>query len=247
MAAGATRAESHLPTGLKALIFDTFGTVVDWRGSIIQEGNTWYGVNGVHIDWATFADQWRAEVAPEMNRVRIGELPWTNLDVLLRLVLDKLLTKRGVQEVSEVEKENWNRVWCRLRPWPDSVAALTRLKVKYTIAPCSNGNVALISNMAKYSGLPWDLILGAELAHHYKPDRQAYLTSVNLLGLRPEEVMMCAAHRDDLNAARSFGLRTAFIHRPNEYRPNRQAETANSGDYDVVADDLLDFASKLDA
>jgi 2-haloacid dehalogenase len=233
--------------GVKALIFDIFGTVVDWRGSIIDEGTAWGKTKGLNIDWPRFADRWRAGYTPTMDKVRKGELPWTNLDGIHRMLLEDLLEEFRIEGLSAEEKEKWNRVWHRLKPWPDSVAGLTRLKKKYTIAPCSNGNVALLNDMAKHSGLPWDLILGAELARHYKPDREAYLTSVSLLGLKPEEVMMCAAHLGDLNAARSFGLRTGFIHRPKEYGPSRQADSANPEDYDVVSESMLDLASKMDA
>ena len=235
------------PAGVKALIFDVFGTVVDWRGSIIEEGNAWSRSKGLNIDWARFADRWRAGYAPAMNKVRKGEVPWTNLDGLHRMILEDVLKELRIGGWSEQEKGNWNRVWHRLKPWPDSVQGLTRLKRKYTIAPCSNGHVALINNMAKHAGLPWDLILGAELAKHYKPDREAYLTSVSLLGLKPEEVMMCAAHRSDLDAARSFGLRTAFIHRPNEYGTSLQADSAKPGDFEVVSESILDLASKMGA
>src|SRR5581483_11670770 len=192
---------------VKALVFDTFGTVVDWRGSIIEEGEAWQKSRGVTIDWGKFADRWRAGYAPSMDKVRRGEMPWTNLDHLHRALLDELLQEFRIEGLSDDEKDHWNRVWHRLKPWPDSVAGLTRLKKKYTIAPLSNGNVALLADMAKHAGIPWDLILSAELAKHYKPDREAYLTAVNLLELKPEEVMMCAAHSGDLRAARSFGLR----------------------------------------
>ena len=242
------RAQSGNSTaGVQALIFDTFGTVVDWRGSIIDEGNVWGKAKGLNIDWARFADRWRAGYAPAMDKVREGQLPWTNLDGLHRMLLEDLLKEFRIEGLTEEEKENWNRVWHRLKPWPDSVMGLTRLKMKHTIAPCSNGNVALLNDMAKHSGLPWDLILGAELARHYKPDREAYLTSVSLLGLKPEEVMMCAAHRSDLDAARGFGLRTGFIHRPNEYGPTRQADSAKPEDFDVVSGSILDLATKMGA
>ena len=240
-------AQSGRPVmGVKALVFDTFGTVVDWRGSIIEEGTAWGKAKGLNIDWAAFADRWRAGYQPAMDKVRKGELPWTNLDGLHRMLLEDLLKEFRI-DLSVEERENWNRVWHRLKPWPDSVAGLTRLKKKYTIAPCSNGNVALINDMAKHSGLPWDLILGAELARHYKPDREAYLVSVSLLGLKPEEVMMCAAHSADLNAARGFGLRTGFIHRPHEYGPRRQADSAKPGDFDVVSESMLDLAGQMGA
>jgi 2-haloacid dehalogenase len=225
---------------VKALIFDVFGTVVDWRGSIVAEG----AVLLPDLDWARFADRWRAGYAPAMDKVRRGELPWMNLDRLHRALLEDLLVEFQVQ-LSESEKDHWNRVWHRLKPWPDTVTGLTLLKQRYTIAPLSNGNVALLTNMAKRAGLPWDLILSAELAKHYKPDREVYLVAVDLLGLKPEEVMMCAAHRNDLVAAREAGLRTAFIHRPDEFGPTRKADEAKQADFDVVADDILDLARQL--
>ena len=234
-------------TSVKALVFDTFGTVVDWRGSIIDEGKSWEKTKGLSIEWGRFADRWRAGYAPSMEKVRRGAMPWTNLDHLHRALLEDLLKEFHIEGLSEDEKDHWNRVWHRLKPWPDSVAGLTRLKKKYTIAPLSNGNVALLADMAKHAGIPWDLILSAELARHYKPDREAYLTAVSLLELRPEEVMMCAAHRNDLVAARTFGLRTGFIHRPSEYGPTRTADEAKSGDFDVVSSDILDLAAKLGA
>lgn len=231
--------------GVKALVFDTFGTVVDWRGSIIAEGAAWGQAKGLSIDWARFADRWRNGYAPAMDKVRKGELPWTKLDDLHRRLLDDLLVEFGIKGLTEEEKDHWNRVWHRLKPWPDSVAGLARIKKQFTIAPLSNGNVSLLADMAKNAGLPWDLILSAELARHYKPDREAYLTAVELLSLKPGEVMMTAAHRGDLEAARSFGLRTGFIHRPLEYGPTRQADTARPGDFDVVARDMVDLASKM--
>ncbi len=236
------RSQAH---GVKALVFDTFGTVVDWRGSIIAEGTEWGKAKGISIDWARFADRWRAGYAPAMEKVRKGEMPWTKLDALHRMILDSLLKEFEIQGLTEEEKDHWNRVWHRLKPWPDSVAGLARLKKKYTIAPLSNGNVSLLADMAKNVGLPWDLILSAELARHYKPDRESYLTAVELLSLKPEETMMTAAHRGDLQSARSFGLRTGFIHRPKEYGPARQADTAKSGDFDVVAEDMVDLAEKM--
>jgi 2-haloacid dehalogenase len=235
--------------GVKARVFDTFGTVVDWRGSIIAEGAAWGkasgSVGGLNIDWGRFADRWRAGYAPSMEKVRKGELPWTKLDALHRMLLEDLLKEFGIAGLTEEEKDHWNRVWHRLKPWPDSVAGLARLKKKYTIAPLSNGNVSLLADMAKNAGLPWDLILSAELARHYKPDREAYLTAVELLSLKPEEVMMTAAHRADLQAARSFGLRTGFIHRPDEYGPSRRGDTAQTGDFDVVSENMVDLAAKM--
>jgi 2-haloacid dehalogenase len=231
--------------GVKALVFDTFGTVVDWRGSIMAEGTVWGKSKGIDIDWARFADRWRAGYAPSMDKVRKGEMPWTKLDVLHRMILDDLLKEFGITGLTEEEKDHWNRVWHRLKPWPDSVPGLARLKKKFTIAPLSNGNVSLLADMAKNAGIPWDLILSAELARHYKPDREAYLTAVELLTLKPEEVMMTAAHRNDLEAARSFGLRTGFIHRPDEYGPSRRGDTAKAEDFDVVSENMIELAAKM--
>jgi 2-haloacid dehalogenase len=225
---------------VKALVFDIFGTVVDWRGSIIAEG----ALLLPDLDWPLFADRWRAGYTPAMDKVRRGELPWMNLDQLHRALLDDLLVDFQIQ-LSESEKDHWNRVWHRLRPWADAVAGLTLLKEKYTIAPLSNGNVALLTNMAKRAGLPWDLILSAELAKHYKPDPEVYLVAADLLGLKPEEVMMCAAHRNDLVAARNAGLRTGFIYRPDEFGSTRKADEAAPGDFDLVANDILDLAKQL--
>jgi 2-haloacid dehalogenase len=242
-----TRAGVANTSAVKALVFDTFGTVVDWRSSIVAEGPALARGKNLNIDWALFADRWRAAYAPSMDRVRKGELPWTKLDDLHRMSLEILLKEFKIEGLSEAEKDHWNKVWHRLKPWPDSVAGLTRLKKKYIIAPLSNGNVALLTDMAKHSGLPWDLILGAELAKHYKPDREVYLSAAELLGLKTEEVMMCAAHAGDLGAARNLGLRTGFIHRPNEYGPARTADNAKPGDFDVVSNDMLDLATKLGA
>lgn len=246
-AAGIPPAARAQVRGVKALVFDTFGTVVDWRGSIISEGTAWGKAKGLTIDWARFADRWRSGYAPAMEKVRKGELPWTKLDDMHRILLDDLLQEFGIKGLPADEEDHWNHVWHRLKPWPDSVSGLGRLKKKFTIAPLSNGNVSLLADMAKNAGLPWDLILSAELARHYKPDRESYLTAVELLSLKPEEVMMTAAHRADLDAARTFGLRTGFIHRPNEYGPTRKADSAKSGDFDVVASDILDLASKMGA
>src|SRR5579864_432655 len=230
----------------KAIVFDTFGTVVDWRGSIIEEGKAYAKRKGFELDWGDFADRWRAGYAPAMDKVRKGQLPWTNLDTLHRMILDEFMMEfRMLPTMSEEEKRNWVLVWHRLMPWPDSVAGLKRLKKKFTNAPLSNGNVILLADMAKNAGLPWDLILSAELARHYKPDPEAYLTACELLGLKPEEVMMTAAHRLDLAAARSFGLRTGFVHRPDEFGAAGGADVAKAGDFDVVARDILDLAGKL--
>lgn len=233
---------------IQAILFDVFGTVVDWRGSIIAEGAKWtlqHGLAG--LDWARFADRWRAGYVPSMERVRKGDLPWTKLDGLHRMTLDALLEEFGLSALGEEDRDHWNRVWHRLTPWPDSVAGLERIKKRYTIAPLSNGNVSLLTEMAKRAALPWDLILSAELSGHYKPDPEAYLYAVELLSLEPSEVLMAAAHRVDLEAARRCGLRTAFIHRPAEHGAAvRAADTADAGEFDFVAADILDLATRLE-
>ena len=234
-------------TGVKALVFDTFGTLVDWRGSIIAEGARWGKAKGITIDWARFADRWRAGYAPSMGKVRSGEMPWTKLDDLHRALLEQLLVEFAIAGLSEEEKDHWNRVWHRLQPWPDSVAGLTRLRKKDTIAPLSNGNVSLLTDLSKEAGLPWDLILSAELARHYKPDREVYLMAAELLSLKPGEVMMVAAHRSDLTAAHSCGLRTGFVHRPDEFGPTQTADVAQAGEFDVVAGGMADLALQLGA
>ncbi len=232
---------------VKALTFDVFGTVVDWRGSIIQEGESFSKTHHIQADWAKFADRWRAGYGPSMNLVRTGTLPWQTIDQLHRRVLNELLEEFHITGLTETDKDHLNRVWHRLRAWPDSVQGLTRLKRKFIIAPLSNGNVALLTNMAKFAGLPWDLILSAELARHYKPDAEAYLTAAELLGLRPEEVMMVAAHKDDLRAAARTGNRTAFVPRPLEYGAGRKVDTAKDAAFDVHAVDFLDLAAQLGA
>ena len=232
-------------SGVKALTFDVFGTVVDWRGSIIREGEQLGRARGIDIDWAEFADRWRAGYAPAMARVRNGELPWTKIDVLHRMILDDLLDDFGITGLSEDEKDYWNRVWHRLAPWPASVAGLTRLRQRFIVATLSNGNVALLTNMAKHAGLPWDCILSAELMRRYKPDPETYLRAAELLGLRPEEVMMVAAHKGDLRSAQEVGLRTAFVARPHEFGPSVDVDVAPEADFDVNATDIEELASKL--
>jgi len=231
---------------VKALTFDTFGTVVDYRSTIIAEGEALGRAKKLEVDWAKFADAWRAGYGPAMNRVRSGELPWTKLDRLHRMTLDKLLPDFRISGLSEQEIDHLNRVWHRLKPWPDAVPGLTRLKKKYIIAPLSNGNVALLTNMAKHAGLPWDCILGAEVARHYKPDKEAYLTAAELLDLKPEEILMVAAHQNDLAAARALGFHTAFVPRPKE-GPNGEKNFTPDSRLDVVADDFVALAARLGA
>jgi 2-haloacid dehalogenase len=238
--------------GVKALTFDVFGTVVDWRGSIIREGEQWGREKNLQIDWGQFADRWRAGYAPSMDKVRSGALPWTKLDDLHRMILDDLLKQYNITGLTEAEKDHWNRVWHRLTPWPDAVEGLTRLKKNYIIATLSNGNVSLLVEMAKFAGLPWDTVFGSDLFHHFKPDREVYLGAADLLGCKPSEVMMVAAHPPDLNAAASCGLKTGYVPRPLEAGPGRTPPpvTANppaqpARSFDVTATDFIDLAAKL--
>ncbi|MCH2578280.1 MAG: haloacid dehalogenase type II [Pseudomonadales bacterium] len=240
-------AQSEVANSVKALTFDVFGTVVDWRSSIIREGQLLSARKGFEIDWGEFADNWRAGYGPAMNKVRNGELPWTKIDDLHRMILDELVIEHGLVGLSEGELDDFNRAWHRLSPWPDTVAGLNRLKTKYVIATLSNGNVALLTNMAKNAGLPWDAVLSAELAKHYKPDPEAYLTAADLLGLSPEQVMMVAAHPGDLRAAARTGLRTAYVVRPLEQGPGRIVSNNTTGEFDYTANDFLDLARQLGA
>jgi 2-haloacid dehalogenase len=224
-----------------------FGTVVDWRGNIIQQCQEFGRVKGIDADWGAFADSWRGKYRPYMDKVRHGELPWTNLDALHRMGLEDVLNEFEIQGLSEDEKREVNLFWHYLRPWADSVPGLYRLKDRYIIAPMSNGNIALMTDMAKYAGLPWDCILGAEVARHYKPDPESYLTAVELLGLRPEQVVMTAAHQPDLLASQKVGLKTAFVPRPMEHGPNRTPDPAPDPSFNVVATDFVDLAAKVGA
>jgi 2-haloacid dehalogenase len=232
--------------GPRALAFDVFGTVVDWRSSVIREGRELGGQKGLEVDWAAFADAWRGRYAPSMDRVRRGEIPWTRLDELHRTSLEQLLDEFGVSGLSEREKDNLNGVWHRLDPWPDAVAGLELLKRRYIIAPLSNGNVSLLVDMARRAGLPWDVIFSAELVRRYKPDPETYLMVPGFLDLRPEQVMMVAAHPDDLRAAQRSGLLAAYVPRPLEFGPGREAEPPDPS-FDLVAADFVELAHKLDA
>jgi 2-haloacid dehalogenase len=231
----------------KALAFDTFGTVVDWRSSIIGELKQFGESHGVQHDWAAFADSWRKGYLPAMDRVRRGELGWTKIDDLHRMILDELLRDAGITSVSDADVEHLNRAWHRLDPWPDSVAGLTRLKERFVITTLSNGNMSLLTNMAKRAGLPWDCVISAELFHHYKPDPEAYLGCAELLDVAPDELMLVAAHPGDLRAAQQAGLHTAYVKRPREYGPNQRAHKVAEGEFDYTATDFLDLADQLGA
>lgn len=230
---------------VKALLFDVFGTVVDWRTSIIRELEALGSANGLSGDWAAFTDDWRKLYQPSMEDVRSGRRAWTILDVLHRESLEKLLAKYNITGLTEAEKDHINNVWHRLSPWPDSVAGLRRLKTRYLIGTLSNGNVGLLAWMAKNAGLPWDVILGAETSRAYKPLPEAYTRAAAMLGLQPGQVMLVAAHNRDLAAAAAQGFATAFVARPTEYGPGQTADLKAERDWNVVADSFTGLADAL--
>src|SRR3954466_10241889 len=233
-------------SAVKALVFDVFGTVVDWRSSLIADFTKWAGQRGIAADWTALVDGWRAVYAASMDEVRKHpERGYVILDTLHRQSLEKLVAQLSINGLTDADLHYLTMGWHRLRPWPDSVAGLTRLKTKYIVAPLSNGNVALLTDMAKFAGLPWDLVLSAELFEHYKPDPETYLGVANLLGLSPEQVMMVAAHNGDLAAAQRYGLKTAFVPRPAEYGPLQVRDFKAEGDWDIVAEDFNAIADRL--
>lgn len=227
---------------VRALVFDVFGTVVDWRSSVAAEVRAL----GWPVDPAAFADAWRAGYVPAMQAVRDGRLPWMPIDALHRRILDGLLSERGLAppgaEVAEL-----NRAWHRLAPWPDSVAGLHRLKARFPVCTLSNGNVSLLLDMARHAGLAWDTIFSAELFGHYKPDPEVYLGAARLLDLPPEQVLMVAAHPSDLRAAAGCGLKTAYVPRPLERGPGGVMEPWKPGEFDLVAEDFVALAAALGA
>jgi len=230
---------------VKALVFDVFGTVVDWRGSIIREARRAGRRKGQSADWEAFADAWRAGYRPAMDRVRRSG-SWIKLDDLHRMILDELVERFGLR-FSERDKRDLNAAWHRLSPWPDAVRGLERLKRRYLIGTLSNGNVALLVDMARHARLPWDCVFSAELFRHYKPDPEVYRGAAELLGLTPRDVMLVAAHKDDLAAARRCGLKSAFVRRPLERGPTSRPDLAADPRCTINADDFLDLARRLGA
>ena len=231
---------------LRALVFDVFGTVVDWRGSIVREGEAWSAESGRSVDWGAFADAWRAGYQPAMEPVRSGSAPWRNIDALHRDMLERLLPRFGLADLDGPARWHLNAVWHRLDPWPDSVAGLQRLKRRFAIATLSNGNVSLLVDMARRAGLPWDTVLSAELIRKYKPDLAVYRMAADLLGAAPDEVLMVAAHPGDLDAAREAGLRTAYVPRPLEHGPGGRALVVAPDRFDLQARDFADLAVQLE-
>ena len=234
---------------MRALLFDVFGTVVDWRSGIVREAAPFLSRHGVDADPDAFADAWRGRYQPAMEAVRSGRRPFVRLDVLHRETLDDTLREFGADptRIPREELDVLNHAWHRLDPWPDSVPGLERLRRRFVIAPLSNGNISLLLDMAKRAGLPWDAILGAEVSQAYKPQPEAYLRTADVLGLPPAACMMVAAHNNDLRAARGVGLATAFVTRPTEHGPRQTTNLAPEEAWDVVAPDFVALADQLDA
>lgn len=232
--------------GVKALFFDVFGTLVDWRTSVARESERILGALGFDLDWLAFADAWRGEYQPGMEEVRSGRLPFSKLDVLHRANLVRMAPRFGLESLSDEVLDDLTLVWHRLDAWPEVPAALARLRVKFRIAPVSNGNISLMVDLARRNGLPWDAILGSEIAGDYKPKPQVYLAACAALDLEPRYCMMVAAHSHDLAAAAACGLRTGHVARPNENGPGK-GEQSPTGPVDVFGSDLADLAGKLGA
>ena len=233
-------------TGVRALLFDVFGTLVDWRSSIAREAEKILGNLGYSLDWTAFADAWRGEYQTGMEEVRAGRIPFSKLDVLHRHNLERILPRFGLQDLSDEVLDDLNLVWHRLDAWPDVPAALARLKRKFKVAPCSNGNIALMVDLARHNNMVWDAILGSEIAGDFKPKPRVYLAACDAFNLPPEQCMMCAAHSRDLKAAAACGLRTGHIARINEFGPNT-GEAGPTVPVDVAGSDLADLATKLGA
>jgi 2-haloacid dehalogenase len=233
------------PNGIKALFFDVFGTLVDWRTGVAREAKSLLKPLGYSLDWIAFADAWRDQYQPGMEEVRAGRIPYTKLDVLHRQMLQKILPQFGLNKLQESELDQLTLAWHRLDAWQDVPSGLSRLRKRFFIAPVSNGNIAIMSDLARRNDFPWDAILGADLARDYKPKAVVYLTAVEAFDLKPSECMMCAAHSEDLRAAAANGLRTAFIARPEE----RPGESESSAKYsvDVLSTSALDLANQMGA
>ena len=232
-------------TDIKVLFFDVFGTVVDWRSGIVGQLEAFGRAKGVRADWAELADAWRGLYHPAMRAVRKGERGWANLDELHRETLVEVLPRFGIDDVSEAEIDRLVRAWHRLDAWPDSVPGLTRLKRRFVLSTLSNGTVALLVNMARHAGLPWDAPLCSETARAYKPDPRAYLHNAELLQVAPAEAMLVAAHNYDLKAAQRLGFKTAFVARPTEYGPGQTRDLVPEGGWDVVARSMEEVADRL--
>jgi 2-haloacid dehalogenase len=236
---------TELRDTVRALLFDTFGTVVDWRTSLIEAFTVFGAHRGLTADWTALVDAWRGAYHPSMDAVRTGAQPWTDLDGLHRASLDMLLPQFGLGSLPEADRAELTLGWHRLAAWPDAVPGLQRLHRRFVLGPLSNGNVSLMIDLARFNGLPWDMVFGADVFGHYKPDPETYLGACRLLSLDPAQVMLCAAHNYDLGAAKALGLRTAFIVRPTEYGPAQQKDLAPTGAWDVAVTSIEALADQL--
>jgi 2-haloacid dehalogenase len=230
---------------VRAVTFDTYGTLVDWRSSVLDELTAFGAAHGLRIDWTVFLDAWKACYRPGMDAVNRGDRPWITVDALYRDRLQELLAAHGLGGLDDTAVDHLTQAWWRLRPWPDVVAGLRRLKQRYVISPLSNASFAGMVHVAKFAGLPWDCIITAENARCYKPRPEVYRTAIELLGARPEQVLMAAAHNYDLAAAQALGMRTAFIPRPLEYGPGQTTDLAPTGKWDIVVDRVEELAAAL--
>lgn len=229
---------------VKALFFDVFGTLVDWRTGVAREARDILSPIGASLDWNAFADAWRGEYQPAMEEVRAGRLPFSKLDILHRRNLDRVLKRFGLTHIRETAKRDLNLAWHRLDAWPDVTSGLTRLRTRFRLAPCSNGNISIMADLARRNGWIWDAIVGAELARDYKPKPVVYLAAAEAFDCAPQETMMVAAHSSDLAAAAAAGLRTAFVARPDEFGPGK-GETKASVRVDASVSSLTALADRL--
>lgn len=234
-------------SAIKTIIFDTYGTVVDWRSSIATEANTMAKTIGINIfDGESFADAWRAGYEPKMKEVRDGLRPWTANDVLHRERLDEIIPQFDLNDLDENQRIKLNQSWHRLSPWPDSIPGITRLKSKYIVSTFSNGSYRLLINMAKNSGIPWDSILCSDVFHAFKPSKKCYLGAIDLLGGEPETIMLCAAHNYDLSHGQKFGMQTAYVDRPLESGPNKTHDLKAEQNWDIITTSIEGVADQLD-
>lgn len=229
---------------VKAMVFDVFGTLMDWRTSIARESKMVLEPLGYKLDWLQFADAWRAEYQPGMEEVRSGRIPFSKLDVIHRRMLERIRPRFGLEKLDEPTLKHLNLAWHRLEAWPDVPAALARLRKRYLLAPCSNGNIALMVDLARRNNIHWDAILGSEIARDYKPKPIVYLATAEAFNLEPGEVMMVAAHSNDLEAAGKTGLRTGHVAQVDEYGPNT-GEAKPTVPVDVFAPSFEEFARRM--
>ena len=234
---------ARLLDGVQALVFDTYGTVVDWRGGVLEVARGLRGVQALAVDWDAFLVDW--DTRPILDRINTGQMPWMTMEAVHRHALGLSLARFGMAGLTDGEIDQLVTARWRLRPWPDSVPGLTRLKARYVISPLSNASFVGMVKLAKFAGLPWDCVITAENARFYKPHPDVYRTAVSLLGLRPEQVLMVAAHNYDLRAAQEQGLLTAFVPRPTEHGPGQTTDLAPEGQWTIVAADFVDLAARL--